>query len=356
MASISDISTCLRLSFSLLGQADVSGRNGGQFDHLAKTAQRLRGVAKKRFILQPAFKRTRCFLFLKQIEDGFDTLLEKLFGSDLTNLPLEDEEFKEHIDANRMSLWLLVVMLLIIVVVTTMAVYAVLETRETDMQLLSVFSMNPEIVTHSLPLSAVSFSFAIIWRNVFNNYAAKFHSETLKRQNLKFFAAGAVFFALLASSIAFFTDVRLYGTMVMLYYLALTLAFLFALIFSSKMYHLIKSVASRDKASGASGVEAHQRFPALAHLTLGWCGTNALTTVAMFGFSAILLSYQLFADSFHILHVDNTGDQSGAAHSVYDRIVWLEFILLLIFLLMGFFLELSGVKQRPISFVRSCYL
>ena len=50
-------------------------------------------------------------MFLKQIEDGFDALLEKLFGSDLTSLPIEDAEFKQHIEANRMSLWLLVVML-----------------------------------------------------------------------------------------------------------------------------------------------------------------------------------------------------------------------------------------------------
>ena len=33
MISISDISTCLRLSLSLLGQAKVFGRNRGQFTH-----------------------------------------------------------------------------------------------------------------------------------------------------------------------------------------------------------------------------------------------------------------------------------------------------------------------------------
>lgn len=272
----------------------------------------------------------------ESIEERFDALLVRLFGPDLTTLPLGDEEFKRHIEANRMSLWLLVGMLLAIVVVTVISVYATLEIGDPNVQLVSVFTPERSTLVHVLPISAVAFSFAIIWRNVFNNYAAKFHSDTLKRQNSKLFASSAVFFALVASAVSFFADPKLYGVMMMLYYIALALAFSSALIFSSKMYHLVRSVAARGTTTDLGGDEAHQRFPALAHLTLGWCGTNALTTLILVIFSVLLLIFFLFAEPFHAARPVTDGP-------VYARIYLLEFFILATFLLMGFF---SGTFRR----------
>lgn len=289
-------------------------------------------------------------MFLRNLEDKFDETVDRILGTDLSKLHDELDEFKEHIDRNRISAWLPVVFLLVQLGLVLTVKYAILEARDANVELWSVMLPSANAVGHTIPLMLFSASFALIWRSVFHKYASRFHSVSLERENIRIHAVLATFFAWFSFVLAFLAEPTLHSEMIALYYLSLLAAFGFALTFSVKIYQLVRNVArsaSREvsgaRAKQSTAVAAHQEFPALAHMTLGWCGTNLLTTAIFLIFFAILVVHYFLWGGFHNFFEYKMGKLESTDVGNYGRIAILESIMLTSFLMMGFF---SGTFRR----------